>query len=75
MLRTLLILVGAVVLARFSWAFFLFGAFLLFTAGRVWRGDEGIPTPRANIVIRTAARLIPHHRPVSRHQNDRSAGR
>ncbi len=58
-LRTLLILVGAVILEEFKWSLFLFGAFLLFTAGRVWRGDEGDTHPEGNVAVRAARKVFP----------------
>jgi tellurite resistance protein TerC len=40
-LRGILIVIGAELISRFSFIFYLFAAFLLFTAWKVWSADEG----------------------------------
>ena len=59
-LRGILIAVGAGLIARFSGMFFVFGAFLLYTAWKVWvaREDEE-PDPDGNGLIRFVARRFP----------------
>jgi len=59
-LRGILIIIGAGLIARFSGIFFLFGAFLLYTAWKVWtaRGDEE-PDPDGNGLVRFVARRFP----------------
>ncbi|KFI80337.1 integral membrane protein TerC [Bifidobacterium mongoliense DSM 21395] len=39
-LRGLFILVGAAIITRFTWVFFLFGGFLIYTAAKMVFGDE-----------------------------------
>jgi len=59
-LRGILIAIGATLIARFSGMFFVFGAFLLYTAWKVWfaREDEE-PDPQGNGLIRFVARRFP----------------
>lgn len=59
-LRGILIAIGAGLIARFSGMFFVFGAFLLYTAWKVWfaREDEE-PDPDGNGLIRFVARRFP----------------
>lgn len=52
------ILAGAAVVARFSWVFYVFGAFLLLTAWRVLRGDDDAEY-RENILVRAVRRVLP----------------
>ncbi len=66
-LRTGLIVVGAAVIASFLWVFFIFGAFLLWTAWKVWRsGDEPLPVegadpaePAENYIVRQIKKRVP----------------
>jgi tellurite resistance protein TerC len=60
-LRGVFIAIGAVVLARFEWLFFGFGAFLIYTAVKVGRegppgGDEEY---KENILLRWTRRVLP----------------
>ncbi|MBU6243663.1 MAG: TerC/Alx family metal homeostasis membrane protein [Actinomycetales bacterium] len=59
-LRGVLIVIGAGLIARFSGIFYIFGAFLLYTAWKVWtaRGDEE-PDPDGNGLVRFVARRFP----------------
>ncbi|MGY5766339.1 TerC/Alx family metal homeostasis membrane protein [Brachybacterium sp. DNPG3] len=56
--RTALILVGATVLEHFAWAFYLFGLFLLLTAGNLLKGDDD-KDEADNLIIRIARRILP----------------
>ena len=59
-LRGILIVVGAELIARFSGIFYLFGAFLLFTAWKVWLAKEDAePDPGGNGLVRFVARRFP----------------
>jgi tellurite resistance protein TerC len=63
-LRAILIVAGAALIERFAATFFLFGAFLLFTAWKVWASDEdGEPDPNGNSLVR----WIGNHVPTSPH--------
>jgi len=59
-LRGLFIAVGAAVISLFTWVFYLFGAFLIYTAWKL--GREGIGSDEEfseNAVLRTARRVLP----------------
>lgn len=59
-LRGILIVVGAELIARFSGIFYIFGAFLLFTAWKVWLAKEDAePDPGGNGFVRFVARRFP----------------
>jgi tellurite resistance protein TerC len=53
------IVAGAAVLSRFSWVFYLFGAFLLLTAVRVVRGKAEDAPYRENLLVRGVRRVLP----------------
>jgi tellurite resistance protein TerC len=58
-LRLIFILVGAAALAQFSWLFYFFGAFLIWSAVKLItnHGVEGDPAD--NKIVKTAERVIP----------------
>lgn len=59
-LRGILIVVGAAALARFSALFYVFGALLIFTSVKLFRGDDDeAAEPGDNIVVRTVERFFP----------------
>jgi len=58
-LRAGFIIAGVALLDRLSWLFYVFGAFLIFTAIRLARSDDDEIDPEAGRVIRVARRLIP----------------
>lgn len=58
-LRAILILVGAAAIERFAATFFLFAAFLLWTAWTVWRSGDEEPDPEGNALIRFVERVLP----------------
>lgn len=59
-LRGILIAVGAGLIASFSGVFYLFGAFLLYTAWKVWTTrEDDEPDPEGNGLIRFVARRFP----------------
>lgn len=58
-LRGVLIVIGAELISRFTWIFFIFAAFLMFTAVQVWTGNEKEPNPEGNLLVRTIARRFP----------------
>jgi tellurite resistance protein TerC len=57
-LRGAMILVGAVLIERFHWVLYLFGAFLLVTAGRMLFAQHE-PDPQNNLLVRLVKRLFP----------------
>lgn len=59
-LRGVLIFAGAALISNFSGIFYLFGGFLLLTAWKVWRADDGEePDPEGNGLVRFVARRFP----------------
>ncbi len=63
-LRLIFILVGAALIERFSWIFFLFGAWLLYTAYTQVREGTGVEEPdegdyHENKFVRTIRRIFP----------------
>lgn len=59
-LRGGFIALGAAAIERFSWVFYLFGAFLLYTAVQLLRhGETGDEDYQENVVIRQARRVLP----------------
>lgn len=58
-LRAGLILVGAELIARFEGTFYVFGAFLLFTAWKVWAAEDSEPDPNGNGLIRWVSARVP----------------
>ena len=59
-LRALFIAVGAAAIARFSWVFYVFGAFLIYTAWNLTRHHEERDSERRdNLVLRTVRRVLP----------------
>jgi tellurite resistance protein TerC len=58
-LRTLFILVGAAAIEQFSWVFYLFGAFLLWTAVAQARGGSQGEEYRENGVLRLTRKVLP----------------
>jgi tellurite resistance protein TerC len=58
-LRATLILCGAALLHAFSWTAYLFGAFLIFTAYKLYRSGGERIDPGRNVVLRLARRFLP----------------
>jgi len=58
-LRTALIFVGAAALERFTFTFFVFGAFLLWTAWKVATSHDMEPDPNGNAFVRFVSARVP----------------
>jgi tellurite resistance protein TerC len=58
-LRGILIVIGAELIERFSGTFYLFGAFLLFTAWQVWTSEDEEPDPNGNGFMRWIGARVP----------------
>lgn len=58
-LRGIFIAVGAEAVSRFDWTFYLFGAFLLYTAWKVLREDDSEEEFSENAVLRVVRRVVP----------------
>jgi len=67
-LRTVLILVGAAAIERFQVTFFVFGAFLLWTAWQVATAHDEEPDPEGNALVRMVARRFPVTREYHGHR-------
>ena len=62
-LRAVMILVGAWLIARFHWVLYLFGAFLVFTGFKMWWAIGQEPDLESNLAlkwIRRRMRIAPH---------------
>ncbi len=58
-LRTIMIVAGAALVARFQWLLYIFGGFLVYTGWKLW-GDKGPDVdPEHNIAVRLAKRFLP----------------
>jgi len=62
-LRTVMILVGGWLLAQFHWILYVFGAFLILTGVKMWRGAGDEPALNDNPALKLLRRLLP----VSKH--------
>lgn len=58
-LRGIFIALGAAILTRFTWVFFLFGAFLLVTAAKLLKGDDDDEEYHENVLIRGLRKIMP----------------
>ena len=58
-MRGVFIAIGAAALERFSWLFYIFGAFLLYTAVNILRGHDEEEEFKENIMLRWARRVFP----------------
>lgn len=58
-MRGVMIALGALLLARFSWIIYLFGGILILTGIRMYRGDDERIEPERNPVVRLARRAFP----------------
>jgi tellurite resistance protein TerC len=58
-LRGILIVLGAAAIERFAATFFVFGAFLMWTAISVWRSGAEEADPEGNALIRLVERRVP----------------
>ncbi|TLX22673.1 TerC family protein [Thermomonas fusca] len=58
-LRAILIFAGALLLSKFHWVLYVFGAFLLFTGIKMWRAAGQEPDLESNPVLRWLTAHIP----------------
>lgn len=61
-LRAIMIAVGVAAIERFIGTFFIFAAFLLYTAYHVWSSDDEEPDPEGNKFIRFVESKVPSTR-------------
>jgi tellurite resistance protein TerC len=62
-MRVIMILLGATLIENFSWAIYVFGAFLIYTGIQMFREQETEIEPEHNPVVRLVTRFIP----ITRH--------
>lgn len=58
-MRVVFIFVGAELLQRFQWLFYIFGAILLYTAWKMAFGPNHEMDPNKNIIVRFARKFLP----------------
>ncbi len=59
-LRTIFIMLGAAAIEHFSWVFYIFGLFLVFTAVQLARSKHDTHEEyKPNLVVRTAQKILP----------------
>lgn len=58
-LRGILIVLGAAAIQRFAVTFYVFAAFLFYTAIHVWRSHDQEPDPEGNGLVRMAEKVFP----------------
>ncbi len=57
--RLVFIFGGIALLEQFHWLIYVFGAFLIYTAFKMWRSDESNSDPRNNPLVRLAEKHLP----------------
>ena len=65
-LRAVFILVGAALISRFDWVLYVFGAFLIYTGGKILSGKDVETHPEHNPVLKLFGKLFP----IVRHFGD-----
>ena len=58
-LRAIFVFAGVALLSRFEWLMFVFGAFLVYTAIKVARGNEHEIHPEDNPLLKLVRRIVP----------------
>ncbi|MFI1992039.1 TerC family protein [Actinoplanes sp. NPDC020271] len=59
LLRGAFIALGAAAISRFTWVFYIFGGFLVYTAVKVFGYDDNEPEYQENLLVRWARRVLP----------------
>lgn len=57
--RAVMILFGVALINQFEWVIYLFGAFLIFTAYKMYRSDEEEFNPKESFVFRKIRKILP----------------
>jgi len=65
-MRAAFILIGAALMARFQWLLYVFGAFLVFTGGKILLGHDVETHPEKNPVLKLFGKVFP----IVRHFGD-----
>lgn len=58
-MRGIFILIGVAIIEKFSWVFYIFGLFLIYTAIKILVDQEGDEEYHENIIVRFFYRIIP----------------
>ena len=58
-LRAAFIFAGIALIERFAWVLYLFGVFLIFTAGKLVFGDDEEMDPESSRIMRIIGRIVP----------------
>jgi tellurite resistance protein TerC len=58
-MRAVMILIGAALIARFAWILYIFGVLLILTAVKMLLIKTDRPNPNANIIVRLVRRFFP----------------
>lgn len=58
-MRVTMILIGTELIQHFHWIMYLFGAFLIYTALRMFREGEVAIEPEENVIVRFVTRYVP----------------
>jgi tellurite resistance protein TerC len=66
-MRIAMIVMGTALISRFDWIIYVFGAFLIYTAVRLFRQGEVSINPEENAIVRFVTRYVP----ISRHYERR----
>jgi len=66
-MRITMIFLGTELIQHFHWVIYLFGAFLVYTAVRMFRAEEVSIEPDENVIVRFVTRYVP----ISRHYERR----
>ncbi|MDG2432400.1 TerC family protein [Flavobacterium sp.] len=65
--RGLMIYFGVLIIHKFAWTTYIFGAFLIYTAAKMlWNGDEDQFDPKTSFVYKSLKKIIP----ISNHIDD-----
>jgi tellurite resistance protein TerC len=65
-MRITMILFGTALIERFAWIIYIFGAFLIYTAVRLFRQAEVTINPEDNVIVRAVTRFVPISRQYER---------
>jgi tellurite resistance protein TerC len=65
-MRAVFILIGAALISRFHWLLYVFGAFLIFTGGKILAGKDVETHPEQNPVLKLFGKVFP----IVRHFGD-----
>lgn len=60
-MRGIMIALGAVLISQFQWILYVFGAFLIFTAFKLLKGNEHEKSPEEGFIYKAARKMFPFH--------------